>query len=61
MLKLEVKEQGNKIKDLTGDVSLMRAFIEQKFPGVDWRNIMVAGVSNEVNNFLQHISLWKTN
>lgn len=44
---------------MSADMTLMRAFIEQKFPGEDWRNIVVAEQNNEVSVTVHHLSLSK--
>nr|XP_015642066.1 uncharacterized protein LOC4341484 isoform X1 [Oryza sativa Japonica Group] len=62
MLKLQMNAMENKIEAMSVDMTLMRAFIEQKFPGEDWRNIVVAeqnkevDISEQVGNDIQHES-----
>lgn len=59
MLKLQMNAMENKIEAMSVDMTLMRAFIEQKFPGEDWRNIVVAEQNNEVSVTVHHLSLSK--
>lgn len=51
MLKGAVKAMNNKIEDMSGNMNLMQAFIERKFPGEDWRNMMLAEENNEVSTY----------
>lgn len=49
MLKLKIKAMDDKLEDMSDDMNLMRTFIEQKYPGENWRNIVVARKNKEVS------------
>ncbi|BAF17164.2 Os05g0342600 [Oryza sativa Japonica Group] len=49
MLKLKIKAMDDKLEDMSDDMNLMRTFIEQKYPGENWRNIVVARKNKEVD------------
>lgn len=59
MLKLQMNAMEKKIEAMSADMTLMRAFIEQKFPGEDWRNIVVAEQNKEVSVTVHHLPLSK--
>jgi hypothetical protein len=49
MLMSAINTMGKQIESMSGEMSLMRAFIKEKYPGEDWRNMVTIGENNDVS------------
>lgn len=49
MLMSAINTMGKQIESMSGEMSLMRAFIKEKYPREDWRNMVTIGENNDVS------------